>query len=434
MNRIISTLVNLNPLEKKTFRIHLSYLLIEGIVTGVLALNEFIFIKSLKGSSYQLSILFMFSIVLLLMSLFLNEYLKRYRNKTKLLIAVGFITRLPLVVLLFFPASVSEMTSNEIYHYIFLAVFFIYYIAQPVVMPVMVQCLKSSYRHENFGKLYSYAATSNRVVMLVITFLFGLLLDFDNFSFRYIYPLIGILGIISITLLSRVSGHCAMNFTGKTTIPESVRNSWNSFVKIIRENKHFRDFEIGFMFYGYAWMSVSVLLNLFYDRAIHLNYSSTAFYKNIYNLIAIFLLPTFGRLIGKINLRKFSIMTYGFMLLMVIFTALTQYFPSGFTWMGLKLYHLMIIASIAYGFFAGAMPLLWDIGSAYFCSNEEVDTYQSIHISLTGVRGLFSPILGIWIFEQTGFTFAFGVAMLSLVVAMVFIHYSGKPAGAQSFS
>ena len=426
MNQIISTLYSLNPVEKKTFRIHLTYLLIEGVVTGVLALNEFIFIKALKGSSYQLSLLFMFSIILLLGSLFLNEYLKRYRNKSKLLIIVGIITRLPLLILLFFPGNIHDIISGEMYHYIFLAVFFIYYIAQPVVMPIMIQSLKTSYRHENFGKLYSYAATSNRIVMLVVTFSFGLLLDFDNYSFRYVYALIGVLGIISIILLSRLSTNSAYIFTGKSTIFESVRNSWANFIRIISKNKQFRDFEIGFMLYGYAWMSVSVLLNLFYDRILHLNYSSTAFYKNIYNLIAIFTLPTFGRLIGKINIRKFSTMTYGFMLLMVLFTALSQFLPGGFTWLGLRLYYLMLIASIAYGFFAGAMPLLWDIGSAYFCSTDETDTYQSIHISLTGLRGLFSPILGIWIFELAGFPVAFGVAMVSLIIAMVFIHYSGK--------
>ena len=43
--------------EKLTFKLHLIYSIIEGIILGVLALNEFVFVKSLKGSDFQLSIL-----------------------------------------------------------------------------------------------------------------------------------------------------------------------------------------------------------------------------------------------------------------------------------------------------------------------------------------------------------------------------------------
>jgi len=426
MNPVIATISNLNPLEKKTFKLHLAYLFIEGIILGVLILNEFIFIKSLKGSAYQLSLLFQFSIVLLLLSVFLNEYLKRYRDKSKLLIIIGIITRLPLLGLLFFPGNSVAINASPVYHFIFLSIFFIYYIAQPIVMPITIQFLKTNYRHENFSKLYSYAAMLNRIIVLVITFLFGLLLDFDNFSFRYVYAGIGLLGIFSIVLLSRIKVESSPFEGIKNNMVKSIRISWKNFIVVMTKNKAFRDYEIGFMLYGYAWISTSILMNLFYDRVLFLNYSSTAFYKNIYNLVAIATLPTFGRLLHKTDLKKFSIVTYGFMLLMIVFTMLTQYFPAGTDYMGIKLFYFLLIASLAYGIFAGMMPLLWDIGSTYLCKPEETDTYMSIHMSLTGLRGLFSPLLGIWIFEQTGFTFTFGVAAVSLIVAMVYVYWSGK--------
>ena len=40
----------LGAIEKNTFRIHFAYSIIEGIILGVLALNEFVFLKSLHGS------------------------------------------------------------------------------------------------------------------------------------------------------------------------------------------------------------------------------------------------------------------------------------------------------------------------------------------------------------------------------------------------
>ena len=40
--------------------------------------------------------------------------------------------------------------------------------------------------------------------MLVITFVYGLWLDADNYIFVYVFPLISILGVFSVFLLTRI--------------------------------------------------------------------------------------------------------------------------------------------------------------------------------------------------------------------------------------
>ncbi len=44
--------------EKKVFGLHLLYSVIEGVLFGVVALNEFVFIKTLNGTKMHLAILF----------------------------------------------------------------------------------------------------------------------------------------------------------------------------------------------------------------------------------------------------------------------------------------------------------------------------------------------------------------------------------------
>ncbi|MFK5953138.1 MAG: hypothetical protein QM498_08770 [Desulfobacterium sp.] len=44
------------------------------------------------------------------------------------------------------------------------------------------------------------------------------------------------------------------------------------------------------------------------------------------------------------------------------------------------------------GMFVAGMALLWTIGSAYFCSDEDTAEYQSLRLSLVGVRALFAPL------------------------------------------
>jgi hypothetical protein len=79
-----------------------------------------------------------------------------------------------------------------------------------------------------------------------------------------------------------------------------------------------------------------------------------------------------------------------------------------------------------FGIFDAMMALLWYIGSSYFCRLEETGNYQAIHLFLTGVRGIFAPILGIVLYEWIGFTATFIIAMLTLVIGILILRRSYK--------
>jgi len=115
-------LKNISSNERRAFLFHFIYSLIEGIISGILVLNEFVFLKSLNGSPYQVGLLFQFSMVVLLFAIFINEVLRRVNNKKGLLRKVAVVTRLPLLLLLFFPRNIGAMGADTIYHYIFLLI------------------------------------------------------------------------------------------------------------------------------------------------------------------------------------------------------------------------------------------------------------------------------------------------------------------------
>ena len=117
------------------------------------------------------------------------------------------------------------------------------------------------------------------------------------------------------------------------------------------------------------------------------------------NILAIVILPFFGKLMGRIDPRKFSIITYSSLAAYLLFLALTSYMPYYFDFYNIRLYYTLILYIIFHGVFAATMVLLWNIGSAYFCKPEEAGTYQSIHLFLTGTRASFAPLLGIFFYE-----------------------------------
>jgi MFS family permease len=416
---------DLNPQERKTLQLHLFYSGIEGVAAGALLLTEFIFIKSLKGSNVQLAFLFQFSMVVFLFAMLANEILRRYTNRKLLLRITAIVSKLPLVGLAFFP-DVSQFEGLPVtYHYIFLSIFLLYFSSKIAVIPSINQYLKGNYRHENFGRLFGYSVTLQKVAMLGSTFTTGLLLDWDPNYYKIFYPIVGILAVISIFQLTKIK------FVQKqepinTPLWKALQQSFKRIFTILKTNKPFRHLEMGFMLYGFAWMSTHAVITIFYERALHLNYSSVAFYKNAFNLVAIAFLPFFGRFISKRDPRRFGIITFGSLMLFILFTALTEYY-NGYTeiW-GIKIYYMLLVAVFFNGLFMGSMPILWGIGSSYFCSSNEAADYQSVHLFLTGVRALFAPIIGIQLYEWFGFSITYAAGIALLLFAILLMVYSEK--------
>jgi len=398
-------------------------MLIEGIVLGVLALNEFVFIKSIKGTNYQLGILFQFSMIVFLFLILINEFLKRIKNRRTLLRWVAIASRLPLVLIWFFPHE-SEAYTTQMYHLLFLGLFLIYFAGNIVIYPNINYLLKQNYSHSNFGKLYSYATSSNKIIMLIVTFAYGFLLDTDNFAFTYILPVTGILAILSVFVLSYISYPDNVMPLKSKGILNSVADSIKEMKGILVNNVAYRHFELGFMLYGISFMiSVTVITIYFYD-SLNLNYSSVAFYRNAYNILAIVLLPYFGRLLGNIDPRRFAAYTYASIALYIFFVFLTTYLPYNFKLYDITIYYTLILYVVFHGIFAASMVLLWNIGSAYFCKPNEAGTYQSLHLSLTGLRAIAAPLLGVLFYEIFGFRVTFALAILFLLFAMWLMRWS----------
>lgn len=418
--------LDLNEPEKRAFRLHMLYHSLEGVILGVLAMNEYVFIKSVNGSNYQLSLLFQFSVIVFVFLIFFNEMRKRIRNIRLLLRISALLTRTPLFLLLFFPHEPGAYLGNSIYHLIFLGIFLVYYFGNIIISPAIVALLKNNYRHQNFGRLYSYASSLNKTIMLVVTFIYGLLLDKNLYAFTYVFPIVSVCGVVSVFILSRIDYSRIAPVISNLGLWRSVIASIRNMFLILKSNKAFLHFEVGFMLYGFAFMIVVVVINFFFQRGLDLNYSSVAFYKNSYNILAIMILPFTGRLLGRLDPRRFTMLPFLSMLLYVFFLLMTNLFPSYTNAGNLQVYYMLIPAFLAYGMFAATMELSWNIGSAYFGTPQQADDYHSVHLFLTGLRSIFAPFFGVFIYEMMDFTGTFLVAIGFLILSMLVLAWSQR--------
>jgi len=260
--------------------------------------------------------------------------------------------------------------------------------------------------------------------MLVVVFLYGILLDYDKYAYTWVFFLAAIAGVTAVILLSRIPYEVVVRKIPRSGILESVSDSMARMRSIMKQNTPFRHFELGFMFYGFGFMSTITVMTIFFEKQLTMNYFTMATYKNAYNIIALFLIPFFGRVLGRIDPRKFGAITFASVMFYLLSLVLANYFPQHISLGAFTLFYSLIPFLLFHSVFAATMSLLWSIGSAYFCTPDEAGDYQSVHLFLTAFRSLFAPVLGVVFYQLYGFVFTFSVGAIMLGVAVAIMIWS----------
>jgi len=76
---------------------------------------------------------------------------------------------------------------------------------------------------------------------------------------------------------------------------------------------------------------------------------------------------------------------------------------------------LLGLRAICYGLGMGGGALAWNLGHLHFAQPEQAEIYMGVHVTLTGVRGLTAPLLGIWLWNTIGWP----VWIVAIVLTML---------------
>lgn len=435
MNTVLNVYSGLTRNERRTFILHLSYSLIDGLLLGFFSLNEFVFKKNFDPGNLKLSMLFQLSVLVLPFSIFFTNFFEKVKNKKRLLYQIGLSTRAPLILFLCFPFLREHGVPVGLLQDIFLLIFLMFYFATPFTIPLINQLLKANYGTEKMGKLYSYSWSVNMFTQLLTVLFFGKVLDAFPSAYLYIYPVLGILAMLSIRLISMIRSDAVEREYEKTGLLHSWKSTFDETYEILKNNKAFFHFQIGLMIYGIAFLMNLGIVTLYLNDKLGLSYSEAAGYKSTALIVSILTFPLFGVLLDRKDPRHFSRISYllaaGYFFLLII----GVFFPAAFNIGDMRIFATVAAAYMIYGLFQSSMTILWGIGSGYFTTPENAGIYQSIHCTLTGIRGIAAPFMGTILYTlgsyyspDAGYITCFGVAILLLVFAVIFMGKSLKMA------
>ncbi len=415
--------------ERRTFILHILYSIMDGVCLGVLALNEFVFLKDVGAGSLQVGILFQVQAFVMPFAIFLTYFISRVKEKKKLLAKIALYTRLPLLLFVFYPDNIHASPYKGFFIALYLLIFLLYYIANPIILPVLNLFTKAIYRPNRFGRLFSYSLILNQIVLFVTTIIFGRLLDWHTSSYKYVFAIFGVVSFYSIYIITLIP----YKEPKIKQIPRGPR-FWRTVGRIFRDSvfiltkeKAFFDFEKGMMVYGTGYMMALTVVTIYLSQQFHLSFSEVAFYKNITIFISILSFPVFGRIMDDGgDPRRFAIVSFTFAGLFYALLAVAGIVDNQLLFEGHRIIILLLVAFLLQGLFSGSMALIWGIGATYFAPREEAARFHAVHLSLTGIRGLIGPILGVVVNYLFGFYGAFACIVGLEIVAIYIMRKSVK--------
>ncbi len=410
---------NSNPIERKTFYLHLISQIFNGFAIGILLLQDVILKKTLGGTDFQVMLLSFFLCTAFLASIYGTEIVNRSGNPSKTILIVGFTAKFFLLILPLF--------NNPVY-YIFCLAVTAYF--DSMLLSSWNIVFKHNYSDKNRSKYFSYVTTISVMVTLITLTLFGYLMDIDSQLYKFLFPVAGIFGMLTYYNLSKMIKYSLVQF------PREVFKAINNYSfrlikdilvlplrlskKILSENKPFMRFEAFFFLYGVAFMVISPAIPVYLVDHLQLSYTPISFAKGmIFHSALIIFTPLMGKYHGSGNPAKFC----GYIFLILALYPLLLLFAkhSSFTGLYLDKTYLVFIAHFIFGLGMSGVSISWSLSSIYFAPKFEESNYQAIHITLTGVRGSFSPILGYLVMKIFGIEYAFLLSALLFILGGIFM-------------
>jgi hypothetical protein len=262
---------------------------------------------------------------------------------------------------------------------------------------------KHNYTEINRSKLFAYVSTIATVMILITSTIYGHFLDVNYSLYKICFPIAGIMGMVTYYNLSKMIS-LSMD---EPRAPEKLSSStlsWSllkdivilpirDMFRIFERNKNFFRFEVYFFLYGIAFMVILPAVPVYLVDGLALSYTPISIAKGlVFHSALILFTPLMGRMHGSGNPTKFCgyiffiLMLYPLLMIAAKYTYLST--------IPLDRTIVVYTAHFIFGVGMSGITIAWSLSTIYFAPVPEVSNYQAAHITLTGIRGIFSPVLG----------------------------------------
>lgn len=236
-------------------------------------------------------------------------------------------------------------------------------------------------------------ATVQAICIAGITLVAGFILDDNPDAYRWLFPISAIFGGLGVWFYSRirVKGHAHLIRQEKRETGSKPSINPLGLLRTLRDDRKYAAFMMCLFLIGTGNIMVTAPLVLILDEQFKLDYlGSILILTSIPILMMPLSIPIWSRLLSGMHVVRFrSIHSW-------IFVTSNFILFAAVTWSFLPAIYL---SAIIRGFGFGGGVLAWNLGHHDFTTPERSTQYMGVHVTLTGIRGLLAPTLGIAAYE-----------------------------------
>lgn len=395
------------PVEAATLRRYLLGMVFQGLWWAGYLLFPFVLAKSLNASAGLVTAAVTMDTAGMLLALSWGALLAR-GGRRRVLFWGGLGGR---AVLVLAPLAVTAPR--------FVVLLGVVYGFAALIYPAQNGIFQENFPAARRGRYFGFGALAQHVTAASTSLLLGMLLDRDPQNFRWIYPVVGLLGFGYPLMLATVprSGDAAdgpspwslprlpRGRTSPAALLRALTDPVRDAVRTIHADAGFRWFEGNFMLYGMAFMMLNPVVPLFFTDELRLSYEQISSARVLIASAGVALLgPLMGAGMDRFHPVRVSTLGFGLLALYPLTLAL------GGALAGLG---PVATAYLGFAFYAVAMSavnITWNLGSIAFAPDGEGGHYQSVHVAMVGLRGVVGPLAGYAVLKLLGFREVFLVA------------------------
>jgi hypothetical protein len=376
---------------------------LDGVVLGIFILNEYVAKKTLGAGDVVLTALVVGPTAALLFSAWWSGLLEG-REKSSTFLVFGMLGRLSLLL-------VAGTGSAGAFTTVITAATFL----NGALVPASNALLQRNFTADERGRVLGLGIALQALTVIAVSLLVGRLYDWRPESYRVVYPVAAVCGFLSCLIQARVRFRHRQGEPAEKklfaaglggALAGALRHPFAGAVRLLREDRGFRRYEMGFMVYGLAWMMLQPTIPVFLVEKLHVAYTDVANARGLiyFTMIAALSHP-FGRLLDRLGPLSVS---------RIAFTILTV-FPLLLA--SSRSVETVYLAFLVYGCGMAAVNLGWTTGPIHFARERDSAGYMGAHVALVGMRAIAGGPFGIWLYRASGSptaTFALASALFFL--------------------
>jgi len=367
--------------------------------------HEIVAKKALEALDWQITLLVMLWPLSNLFSLWWGKLLEHANSLRKFFLLTGFVGRLSLLAMLW--------VTN---YYQFFFIMLILFSFNALISPAQNSIYQNNFSSQNRGLIFGFVSSIGTFSLIIASYIAGKMLDIDGENFRLIFAIIALAGLLYSLVMAMIKvDKPRLAYASQHHLHEIFIKPISKGFRLLQQNHDFRCFQRNFFLYGIGYLIILPALPIYLVDSMQMSYSEIFLAKSILAELGIlFFAPLAGKISGKINPAYFSFIAFAALGIYPIMLIVSSFLPV-LIWAKALVYFAFFLFGIA----MSMILISWNISSIFFAGENDVSMYQSVHVTLTGIRGLLIPPLGLLILKLLGVRVLFLVSSLMLFWAAI---------------